>query len=151
MRSVPPLGSSACSSCHAQIDPPGFALENYDVIGGWRDRYRAVKEGVDPEPGIGLDGQQFAFYYALPVDCAGELPDGRAFQDVRELKRLLLEDQESIARNVVRQLAVYASGAPVRFSDREEVEKILERAKEDEYGVRSLVRELVRSEMFLLK
>ncbi len=141
----------SCASCHNKMDPPGFALESFDIMGGWRERYRAVKEDIAPEQGIGMDGQRFAFYYALPVDCSGELPDGRAFQDVRELKRLLLEDQESIARNVVRQLAVYATGAPVRFSDREEVEKILARAKDGDYGVRSLVRELVRSEMFLTK
>jgi hypothetical protein len=141
----------SCASCHSKMDPPGFALESFDVMGGWRDRYRAAKEGVSPAPGIGTDGQRFAFHYALPVDCSGELPDGRAFRDVRELKRLLLENPTPIARNLVRQLAVYATGAPVRFSDREPIEKILERTKADQYGVRSIVRELVQSELFLKK
>src|SRR5919108_4210674 len=99
------------------MDPPGFALESFDVMGGWRDRYRAVKEGVEPESGIGLNGQAFAFYYALPVDCAGELPDGRAFKDIREFKRLLLKDEILMARNMVKQLSIYATGAPIRFFD----------------------------------
>jgi len=79
------------------------------------------------------------------------LPDGKPFRDVRDLKRLLLEDQVSIARNLTRQLSIYATGAPVRFSDREEIEKILERTKAGQYGVRSIVRELVQSELFLKK
>ena len=98
-----------------------------------------------------MDGQRFAFYYALPVDCAGELPDGPAFRDVREFKRLLGEDPAPLARNLVRQLAIYATGAPVRFTDREKIETILERTKAGGYGVRSLVHELVQSELFLTK
>jgi hypothetical protein len=141
----------SCASCHSKMDPPGLALESFDVMGGWRDRYRAAKEGVAPASGIGMDGQRFAFYYALPVDCSGELPDGQAFRDVRDLKRLLLEDPTPIARNLVRQLAVYATGAPVRFSDREQIERILERTKASQHGVRSIVHELVQSELFLTK
>jgi hypothetical protein len=140
-----------CASCHTRMDPPGFALESFDVMGGWRDRYRATKEGATNAPGYGMDGQRFGFYYALPVDCAGALPDGQSFRDVRELKRELLEDPTPIARNLVRQLAVYATGAPVRFSDREAIEKILEHTKGKDYGVRSIVRELVQSELFLMK
>ena len=79
----------SCASCHSKMDPSGFALESFDVMGGWRDHYRAAKEGVTPAPGVGMDGQRFTFYYALPVDCTGTLPDGRAFQDVRELKKIL--------------------------------------------------------------
>jgi hypothetical protein len=141
----------SCASCHSIMDPPGLALESFDVMGGWRDRYRAVKEGNAPETGIGMDGQRFAFHYALPVDCSGELPDGQSFRDVRDLKRLLLVDPKPIARNLVHQLAVYATGAPVRFSDREQIAKILERTSAGDYGVRSLVHELVQSEMFLTK
>jgi hypothetical protein len=142
---------ASCASCHDKMDPPGLALESFDVMGGWRDRYRAAKEGVTPQPGIGMDGQRFAFYFALPVDCTGKLPDGRQFQDVRELKQLLLADPVPIARNFVRQLAVYATGAPVRFSDRAEIERILQRTSAGDYCARSIVRELVQSELFLTK
>ena len=132
------------------MDPPGFALESFDVMGGWRDRYRAVKEDVKPESGVGLNGQAFAFYYALPVDCAGELPDGRAFKDVREFKALLLQDEVPLARNLVKQLITYATGAPVRFSDREEVERIVRFSSSNRFGLRTIVHGIVQSEVFLM-
>jgi mono/diheme cytochrome c family protein len=139
-----------CNACHAKIDPAGFALENFDVMGGWRDRYRSEAEG-ELAQGIAKSGQKFAFHYALPVDASGELPDGRKFRDVRELKQLLLADERQIARNLARQLAVYATGAPIHFADREPIEQILERASSSHYGVRSLIHELVQSELFLNK
>jgi len=138
---------STCAACHAKMDPAGFALENFDVMGGWRDRYRAEGGGTS-EPGIGKSGQKFTFHYALPVDCGGELPDGRSFQDIRELKRLLLANDKPIARNLVQQLSVYATGAPVRFSDRGQIEAILQRAAPSHYGVRTLIQELVQSDLF---
>ena len=79
------------------------------------------------------------------------LPDGRAFADVRELKRQLLTDEKQIARNLARQLVIYATGAPVRFSDRPAVEKILERTAARGYGVRAVLHEVVQSELFLNK
>jgi hypothetical protein len=139
-----------CSACHAKMDPAGFALENFDVMGGWRDRYRAEGGGT-PEAGIAKSGQKFAFHYALPVDASGQLPDGRKFRDIRELKKLLLANEKQIARNLVRQLSVYATGAPVRFADREQIERILERASGSHYGVRSLIQQLVQSDLFLQK
>jgi hypothetical protein len=139
-----------CNACHAKFDPVGFALENFDVMGGWRDRYRAEGDGV-PEPGLAKSGQKFAFHYALPVDASGELPDGRTFRGIRELKELLLADEERIARNLARQLAVYATGAPVRFGDRPEIEEALERASSSHYGVRSLIHAVVQSDLFLMK
>ena len=69
-----------CAACHQKIDPPGFALESFDVMGGWRDRYRAFAEDVKPEPGIGISGQPFAFHYGLPVDSAGALDGWPHFQ-----------------------------------------------------------------------
>ncbi len=141
---------ASCNVCHVKIDPAGFALENFDVMGGWRERYRAEGEGV-PEQGIAKSGQKFTFHYALPVDASGELPDGRKFRDIRDLKQLLLADERQLARNLARQLAVFATGAPIRFSDRKQLEQILERAQPSQYGVRSLVRELVQSQLFLEK
>src|SRR5207253_4872016 len=82
-----------CSACHAKIDPAGFALENFDVMGGWGDYYRAEGEGV-PEQGIGKGGQKFAFHRAQPVDASGQLPDGSTFRDNRELKQLLLDAEQ---------------------------------------------------------
>jgi hypothetical protein len=139
---------ATCASCHRKMDPPGFALESFDVMGGYRDRYRAVSDSVKPEKGFGMNGQAFVFHYALPVDSAGALPDGREFKDAREFKRLLVQDELPIARNLVRQLTIYATGAPVRFSDREQIEKILQRTGERQYGVRSIVHAIVQSDLF---
>ena len=139
-----------CNACHAKIDPAGFALENFDVMGGWRDRYRAEGEG-EPAKGLAKSGQKFAFHYALPVDSSGELLDGRKFRDIREFKQLLLDNEKQIARNVAQQLAVYATGAPIRFGDREQIDQVLQRASSSHYGVRSLVHEVVQSELFRSK
>jgi hypothetical protein len=138
----------SCASCHSRMDPPGFALESFDVMGGWRDRYRAAKEDVPPAKGIGMNGQAFAFHHALPVDAAGELPDGRTFSDIREFKQLLLTDEAVIARNLAKQLAIYATGSPVRFSDRPAIERILDRSHATSYGVRTLIHEIIQSELF---
>jgi len=118
-------------------------------MGGWRDRYRSFAEGVKPESGIGLSGQPFAFHYGLPVDSAGALADGRAFMDIREFKRLLLEHEERrVARNVLSQLATYGTGAPIGFSDRKQVEEILDKAHGSGYRVRDIVHGIVESDLF---
>ncbi len=140
--------NASCAACHRKMDPPGFALESFDVMGGYRERYRAVSDKVPPLKGFGMNGQAFTFHYALPVDSAGALPDGRPFKDVRELKKLLVEDEAPIARNLVKQLTIFATGAPVRFSDREGIEKILHAVKGSQYGVRSMVHAIVQSELF---
>ena len=142
----------SCASCHRTIDPPGFALESFDVMGGWRDHYRAFADGAKPIPGIGLSGQPFAFHLGLPVDSAGTTPGGQVFKDVRELKQTLLVHQEqTVARNLVSQLAMYATGSPIGFRDRQQVEEILEQTRSTGYGVRSVVQCIVRSELFRFK
>jgi len=138
----------SCAMCHRKIDPPGFALESFDVMGAWRDRYRATAVDVDPEKGFGKNGWPFAFHLALPVDSSGQLADGRAFKDVRDFKHLLLKDEAQIARNLTRQLSVFATGAPVRFSDRAKIEKILQATSAKGYGVRSIVNEIIQSDLF---
>jgi uncharacterized protein DUF1592/uncharacterized protein DUF1588/uncharacterized protein DUF1587/uncharacterized protein DUF1585/uncharacterized protein DUF1595/cytochrome c len=140
--------SPTCASCHTKMDPPGFALESFDVMGAHRVRYRAVADNVKAEPGYGLNGQAFAFHYGLPVDATGEMPDGRPFHDVKDFKKLVLNDELIVARNLASQLVVFATGAPVRYTDREELERILQRASKRGYGVRTLVEEIVRSELF---
>lgn len=140
-----------CAVCHVKIDPPGFALESFDVMGAWRDRYRATGDGAPPEKGFGHGGQKFVFHLALPVDASGQLADGRRFADIREFKRLLVADEALLARNLAKQLVIYATGAPVRFSDRPQIEKILQRTAAGHYGVRALIHEVVQSDLFLSK
>jgi hypothetical protein len=141
----------SCASCHRKMDPAGFALENYDVMGGFRERYRAVAENVKPTPGYGMNGQAFAFHYGLPVDAAGELPDGRTYRDVREFKQLVVQDETPIARHLASQLLIFATGSPVHFSDRPALDRILARTSAGHYGVRALVHEIVQSDLFQTK
>ncbi len=143
-----------CNSCHALIDPAGFALEAFDIVGAQRDHYRALGEltnGATKAPGIGKNGQAFAFHYALPVDATGTLPDGRTFADVRELKKLLLADERQLARNVATQLITYSTGAPVRFSDRPKLEAILDQTKSCDYGVQAIIQAITQSDLFRSK
>ncbi len=140
----------SCNACHRTIDPPGFALESFDVMGGWRERYRSVGSG-DRVKGIGHNGNNFHFSLGPPVDSSGETADGEKFADIREFKRCLLKDDEPLARNLLQQFIVYSTGAPIRYSDRPEIAKILAKTKESGYGVRTLIYELVQSDLFLNK
>ena len=139
----------SCSACHTKIDPPGFALENFDVMGGFRDRYRAL-DGKTPEVGIGKNGQKYAFHNALAIEAYGEL-DGKKFKDIREFKKIVAADERQLARNILGQLTVFATGAPVGFSDRAKVEAVLDQTKDGHYGIRDLVHGLVSSELLLNK
>ena len=141
--------SESCSVCHKYMDPPGFALENYDVIGGWRETYRTQGKGVDVQDP--LTHRNRGYRLGARVDASGELADGRAFSDMDELKKLLLDEQETVARNLVNNLLAYATGAGVTFSDRAAVETILQRAKPSAYGLRTLVHEVVQSPLFQCK
>ena len=140
----------SCAACHRNIDPPGFALECFNVMGGYRDQYRSTAEG-EPAAGSGHNGVNFHYRLGLPVDTSGELADGRKFAGIRELKQELLADPDQLARNLAQQLVIYATGAPVRFSDRPQLAQILARGKADGYGVRALIHEIVRSDLFLNK
>ena len=139
----------SCSACHTKIDPPGFALENFDVMGGFRERYRAL-DGKTPEVGIGKNGQKYAFHNALAIESYGEL-DGKKFKDIREFKKIVAAEERQLARNIVGQLTVFATGSPVGFSDRPKVEALLDEAKGGHYGIRDLVQGLVSSDLFLNK
>lgn len=144
-----------CAGCHARIDPPGFALENYDVIGGWRERYRIAadrKQWVNNRVGP-LAKYLAAYQYGLgPEIQAGDvLPDGRAFADIDEFKQRLLEDPEKIARCMIEKLVTYATGSPIEFSDHQAVDTILTETKDTGYGLRSLLDAIVASDLFLMK
>ncbi|HQU44052.1 MAG TPA: DUF1588 domain-containing protein, partial [Pirellulales bacterium] len=142
--------SAICASCHRTIDPPGFALESFDAIGGWRERYRSQDRGERPT--YTLHGRAINQYkLGLPVDPSGELCDGRKFQNIDDFRQWLLAQKEQVARAVVRNLLVYGTGAGIQFVDREEIEAILSRARGHDYGLRSLLHEVIQSSTFLSK
>jgi hypothetical protein len=138
---------ASCATCHKLFDPVGFALESFDICGGWRDRYRGLEEG-EPVTGIDRAGHDFAYRLAAPINAAGSLPDGRAFADIVALKALLAADDRQLARNLLHQLTAYATGAPVRFADRPEIEALLDATAGAGYRVGDLLRAFVTSRIF---
>ncbi len=134
-----------CASCHALIDPPGFALESYDVIGGWRDRYRSIGAG---EPAV-VDGRRMRYRQGPPVDPGDVLLDGRHFRDIGEYKKLLLADKDQLARALAGKLIAYATGTEPTLADRAAIDRIVSQIRDKNYGFRSLIHEVVRSPIFL--
>ena len=140
---------ASCAACHARLDPPGFALENFDAIGGWRERFRGEK-GDRPQQkfrGRGI----WEYKLGSSVDSSGELLNGRKFRDIDEFKQLLLDRQDQVARNLIQNLVIYATGAGLQFADRETVEEILSRIKSRNGGLRTAVHEIVQSSLFQSK
>jgi len=142
--------SKKCASCHAHFDPVGLALENFGVLGNWRERYRGVESG-DPVTGIDPAGHDFAYTLGAPVDASGSLVDGRSFEDIQGLKAIFADNSRQLARNLLHQFTLYATGTPVRFADRDAIESILDDCAETGYRVRDLIHGLVASDIFLGK
>ncbi len=138
----------ACMSCHTVIDPPGFALETFDVIGGWRDFYR-VPTGTGQI--IEIQPSKKRVHRGPAVEAGYTMPDGRAFANVSEYKTLLLEDKGGIARALTEKLLTYATGARVQFADRDDVAEIVKSIRSENYGLRSLIHRIVESRPFLNK
>jgi len=124
--------SESCAPCHQTIDPPGFALENFDPIGGWRTKYGENGKGVK-------------------IDATGVTPEGKTFESVRSWKSLYRKREQELAQGFARQFLTYAIGAPPRFSDAEIIDAIVEEAAEENYGIRSLIRACLTSPVFLTK
>jgi hypothetical protein len=117
--------SATCAGCHSRIDPLGFALENYDVIGRWRTE----------EAG-------------KPVDNSAELPDGTKFHGPEQLKAILLERKDLFIRNLAIKLLGYALGRGLGFQDSCAVEQIVARVRENDYKAQSMIEAIVFSVPF---
>lgn len=114
-----------CGSCHSRIDPLGFALENYDVLGRWR----------------GEEAGQ-------PIDARGELPDGTAFEGPRQLKAVLLDRKELFIRNLTTKMLGYALGRGLTLEDACTVDAIVSELEKKDYSAQALIREIVFSMPF---
>lgn len=120
-----------CAACHSRIDPLGLAFDQYDAIGQWRT-HEFVEHGTGANP---------------PVDASGELPDGRAFDDANDFKRLLLEDREQFAEAFVEHLCTYGLRRVITVDDREAIQSILDDAKRNEYRLKDMVRAVALSDL----
>lgn len=123
---------ATCASCHARIDPLGFAFENYDAVGAWRTQER-VRSGTGDDP---------------VVDASGMLPNGKTFQTPDEFKRLLVEDTDRFAEAFIEQLATYALRRVMTVDDKTAIKAIAAQSKPDEYRLRSILENLVLSDLF---
>jgi len=119
----------SCNSCHAVIDPLGFALENFDVIGGWRTVDEAGK----------------------PVDSSGATMSGIRVDGLKGLRALLLDDPEQFPRTVTEKLLAFALGRRVEYSDQPAVRKIVRDAAAHDYRWSSIILGIVESPAFLMR
>ena len=141
--------AESCAVCHRKIDPAGFALEEFDVIGGYREEYRTLGDGRRPE--FGRDPHTFAwirYRIGQPVDATGFTYDGKPFADIRDFKQILLANQDSVATGLTKKLLTYALGRRLGFSDRPHVQRIVQELSQRDYGLRSLIHEIVQSDVF---
>jgi hypothetical protein len=131
---------ASCASCHRKIDPPGFALENFDVIGGWRVHYRAL---VEPMPGARAklsDGS--------PVDSADEWAGVGQFSNFQEFRELVKKREDLVTQNLTHQLFTFALGRAPGFADRQPLKDIATHVREKQSGMKSLVLDIVSSPVF---
>jgi hypothetical protein len=125
---------ASCYDCHRKIDPPGFALENFDAIGAWRDRYAAGKDGN-----------------ARSIDSVGQLSDGQEFADIVGLKKLLTGRVDQFTHCLTEKLLAYSLGRTLEATDRPHVDRIVQGGKGKGYGLKDLVLLVVRSQPFQTK
>ena len=131
----------SCAGCHKKIDPPGFALENFDPVGRWRDFY-PVYEKVNGKV-VRKDG--------LPVDAVGTMLDGTELRDVTDLKSYLVKNIDIFGNCLAEKLLVYATGRDLGFTERKEVEKVVKNVRQSGNGFQDLIVALVLSESFQTK
>ena len=136
----------SCASCHRQIDPPGFALESFDVIGGWRDNYRTGWATAKRRRSSWMAARCRITKAARSIRPTSARRPG--FQNIDEFKQLLLADKDQIARALTTKLITYATGGAPTLHDKEQIEAIVAKVREKNYGLRSLIHEIVASELF---
>jgi len=119
--------SPTCSSCHAVMDPLGFALENFDATGKWRDRDR---------------------FAGTVIDSSGELPDGTPLKGPDDLRNALLRRPEQFVQTFTERLLMYAMGRKLEYYDMPTVRRIVRGAAHDDYRFSALVQAIVQSEQF---
>lgn len=126
----------ACAACHRSLDPYGLALENFNVIGAWRDNQ---------------DGEDFRGSRRPPINASGRLPDGREFRSFEEFRRRLGEQDGRFRRGLAEKMLVYALGRPVEPSDDLALSGAVAAMSAGDDTMRSLIKSLVTSKAFLTK
>lgn len=127
--------NAECAVCHVKIDPPGFALENYDPSGKWRDVYKLA------------GGKQSK----VKVDPSHRMPSGESFENIDEFKRVVLRSPDKLARGLAEKLVTYGTGATIRFADRQAIDQIVQQTSANDYGLRSIIEAVATNSLFVSK
>ena len=133
----------SCNSCHRKMDPLGIALENFDVIGRWRDEYADVDNYVATSNEDGSNTERF------PVDARTVHMDGRAFEGPQGLKTILMEDKSKFSRAFVENMLSYAMARKLSFLDRENIERLYEQSVDNDFKLRDMMLAIVSSDFFI--
>jgi hypothetical protein len=118
----------ACSSCHARMDPIGFAMENFDAVGRWRDHDAGSA-----------------------IDASGAFPNGATFDGMSGLRKVLLADRQQFINTVASKLLMYALGRNLQYYDEPAVRAIVRHSAASNDTLASLVSGVVRSAPFLMR
>jgi hypothetical protein len=143
-----------CASCHSKMDPFGLALENFDVFGRWRDKYSkfvVTKTTIEvTAEGKTKKTEKTArkFEPTTKVDASTVHRDGRPIAGIEGLKKLMLEDQDKIARNVLTKLSEYAMGREMHYADSEMIHRLLAASRKNDYKLRDLMVSIIADESF---
>ena len=130
--------SASCNMCHKKMDPLGIALENFDVMGRWRDQYTDVSNYTANKN----NGQRF------PVDTRTAHMDGRAFEGPQGLKKILMEDKEIFSRAFIENILSYAMARELTFSDRTNINQLYEQSVKNDFRLRDILLAIVSAESF---
>ncbi len=142
-----------CASCHSKMDPFGLAMEGFDVLGRYRETYQkfvVTKIPEEKKDGKVVKQERITskFVDTTKVDSDAVHRDGRAIDGMEGLKRLMLEDKDKIARNLLTKLSEYAMGREMNYSDSEMIDRLLEASKKNDYKLRDLMVSIIADESF---
>ena len=139
--------STSCQGCHRLIDPPGFALESFNPIGGWRDRYRTLDPKAEKVM-LHVGNGAARYRVGAEVDASGELPNGGEFSGFVEFRDKLAGDEDRLAKAFIKKLLIFATGREIGFSDRPEINRLVQASKKRGHGVRDMIHLVVQSQIF---
>ena len=125
------MASASCKSCHEDIDPMGFVLENFDPVGRWRDAYPKVGKGK-----------------GMKVDSTATMPNGTKLNDVRDLKKFLVDNPEYFTGCLARKLMTYATGRQLNYRENKIIEEIVSKNISEGNKFHDLLIDLIDSEVF---
>ncbi len=135
---------SQCNVCHRKIDPYGLALENFDVIGGWRERYRNLKPGAKPTARKDV----IQYVDGPPVESFADAPNFGQFVGFESFRERLMENKHRVVRCVAEKIMTYAIGRGLDFADDEAIDSIADALEQHDLGLHTLVEQIVLSDAF---